>query len=312
MSNEATILSSETKKKKTILKKWWFWVIAIIVLFIVILAASDSTDESIVYELGQVQAMNKQEIVEKFGKPSEVVRDDAEGYLYSYDSGFTINGNDSEAASIMLSNELVKGNAAHAFKIFDIQLNSTFSEHVKRLGNPSLQLVQDNRNLVAYLTNEGALLTFTSTSNEDKVTAIELSPYDSSSIAMALDISSLLHNQTTEEEIKKSFVLKEKSTDATTTLYIIEGFQIIVDNKSHTVTKVIINTDSVYNVAGLRPTDSLDKANRILGTPTQSKEGIKNTTQYLFNSSDAVSDSTIIVSADNSSNIIQYVELSVK
>lgn len=311
MLQEAMVTKPQKKKKKSIFKKWWFWVLVLIVL-IIIISSSSGRGSSAVFELSKATQMIKKQINDKFGKPSEVVREDTDGYNYSYNSGFTISGNDKEATTIVLSSELVKNKNSDSYKIFDVQLESSFSENVERLGEPNLDLKKDNKNLVAYLTQEGLMLIFSSKFNEDKVSAIELSEYDSSSLSIALEIGKLLGNKATEDDIKQSFTIRDKSTDTTTTMYALDGFELIVDNESQTVIQIIISSDSIYNIQGIRTSDSLDKATKLFGNPLQTKEGVKNTTQYTYNYDNAGVKNKINVSADNTSKVVQYIELSLK
>jgi hypothetical protein len=307
---EEIMVSATKPKKKSLFKRWWFWGLAIVI--VIVIASVSSQSGSTVYELGKMTQMSKQQIIEKFGKPDEVVRDDKDGYNYVYNGGFTVSGTETGANNIVLSNELVKNKNSDAYKIFDVQLNSSFEENVKRLGKPKLNLKKDNKNLAVYLTKEGLLLSFSSKYNEDKVSAIELSSYDTSMLSSALEIGKLLGNKATEDDIKQNFTIKDKSTDAATTMYALDGFNLVVDNKSQTISQVFISSDSIYNIQGIRTTDSLDKATKLFGNPIQTKEGVKNTTQYTYNVDNAGVKNKIIVSADNTSKEIQYIELSLK
>ncbi|MGG4143876.1 hypothetical protein ABEW34_12145 [Paenibacillus algorifonticola] len=296
-------------KKKSIFKKWWFWLLAFVLLIVIISVSSQG--ESKIYELSQMVQMNKQQIVEKFGKPDEVVRDDQDGYSYAYNGGFTVSGNDKGASNIVLSSAFTKIKSTDSYKIFDVQLDSSLQENIKRLGKPQLSLNQDDKNLVAYLTKEGYLLTFSSKYNEDKVSAIEISKYNSSTLSMALDISKMLNNQATENDIKQSFTINDKSTESKITTYYLDDFSLIVDNKDQTILEVIINSDSIFNILGLRTSDSLDKAVQLFGEPVQTADGVQNTTRYIFKVDNAGKKSNLLVTADNSSKKIQFVSLSI-
>lgn len=309
---EEIMVTAPKAKKKSLFKRWWFWGLALIVLIIIISSANGSGGGSTVFELSKASQMSKQQIVEKFGKPSEVVRDDKDGYSYSYNTGFTISGTDKGANNIVLSSAFVKNKFNDSYKIFDVQLDSSFQENVTRLGTPQLNLSKDNRNLVAYLTKEGYLLTFSSKTNEDKVSAIEFSEYGSSSLSMALDISNLLNNKATDDDIKQNFTIKQKSPEAKVTTYYLDGCSLVVDNKDQIVTEVIINSESVYNINGLRTSDPLEKAVKSFGEPVQKADGVKNTTQYIFNVDNAGQKNKLHVTADNASKQIQYIGLSLK
>lgn len=78
-------------KKKPLLKRWWFWLLSVFALFLFVGILS-SGGESTAYELTKMTTMSKQQIIEKFGKPSEIVREDADGYSFGYDAGFMVSG----------------------------------------------------------------------------------------------------------------------------------------------------------------------------------------------------------------------------
>lgn len=309
---EEIVVALPKAKKKSLFKRWWFWGLALIVLVIIISSASGGEGGSNVFELSKATQMSKQQIVEKFGKPTEVVRDDKDGYNYSYNKGFTISGTDKGAENIVLSSAFVKDKSNDSYKIFDVQLDSSFQENVKRLGTPQLNLNKDNQNLAVYLTKEGYILTFSSTNNDDKVSAIEFSEYDSSTLSMALDISKLLNNKATENDIKQNFTIKQKSPEAKVTTYFLDGCSLVLDNKDQNVTEVFINSDSIYNINGIRTSDSMDKALKLFGEPIQKADGVKNTTQYVFNVDNAGQKNKLHVTADNASKQIQYIGLTLK
>lgn len=310
MSDAMTVTSSSVKKKKSIMKRWWFWLLSLIVLVVAVSVATQG--DSTVYELSQMVKMNKQQMIEKFGKPDEVVRDDQDGYSYAYNGGFTVSGNDSVAQNIVLSSAFVKGKSSDAYKIFDVQLNSSFQEHVQRLGKPQIHLKKDDKNLVAYIVEDKYLLTFSSKFNEDKVNAIEMSEYDVSTLAMALDISSMLNKQASEDELQQIFTIKDKSTESKITTYYLDGFSMVLNKADQTVAEIIINSKSIFNIMGLRTSQSLDKAVQLFGEPVQKAAGVKDTTQYIFNVDHAGQKNKLHVTADNTSKQIQYIGLSLK
>lgn len=153
MSNQAENPFIKKPKKKPILKRWWFWILTAITVLIVIGMVS-SGGSSTSYELSKLQAMSKQQIIDKFGKPNEVVRDDADGYIYAYNAGFMVRGATSGALEITFQNDMVKQSTSDTYKLFDVMLGSSFDESVTRLGTPNLsQSVEGSKNAM-YLTKE--------------------------------------------------------------------------------------------------------------------------------------------------------------
>lgn len=296
------------KKKKPIFKRWWFWVLSVFVLIIIV--SSLSSGSSAVYELSKAATMSRQEIIEKFGKPDEIIREDNDGYSYGYNAGFIISGTDKGATSIVLSGDMVKNEASDSYKMLDATLGSSFDENVKRLGEPNLSITKDGKKNAVYLTKEDFLFTLSSESGGDKISAMELSAYDESSIVLSLDVSNLLGSLATEEEIRKVYEIKDKSSDNNATTYAVEGFNLIVDNQDSIVKGIYIAGDSLYNIHGLRVGDSIDKANEVFGNPLNTMEGVKNTTQYVYQYDDVTSVKKVILSIDNDSKKIGYIEVS--
>jgi len=308
MSNELTNPVTGKAKKKPIFKRWWFWILSILAFIIIVSALSSGG--STVYELSKATTMSKKEIVEKFGKPDEVVRDDKDGYSYGYNTGFLVSGNEKGATQIQLASAMIKKKSSDSYKVLDAALGSSFDENIKRLGKPNLSITKDGKKNAAYLTKEGFIFTLSTESSSDKIAAIELSAYDESTIASSLDISKLLGSLATEEEIKKVYEIKDKSSDQKTTTYGVEGFHLIVDNQDHTVKMLVLSSDSIYNIHGIRVGDSIDKANKVFGNPVNSMEGVKNTTQYTYKYEDTGSSRKVTLSIDNSSKKIGYIEVS--
>lgn len=304
------VLTSTTvkKKKKPLFKRWWFWVLSALILIIIV--SSLSSGSSAVLELSTATTMNRQEVIEKFGKPDEVIREDTDGYSYGYNAGFIISGKDKGATSIILSSDMVKNEASGSYKMLDAALGSSFDENVKRLGEPNLSITKDGKKNAVYLTKEDFLFTLSAESNSDKISATELSTYDESTIALSLDVSNLLGSLATEEEIQKVYKIKDKSSDNNATTYAVEGFNLIVDNQDNAVKGIYIAEDSIYNIHGIRVGDSIDKANEVFGNPLNTMEGVKNTTHYVYQYDDVTSIKKVVLSIDNDSKKIGYVEVS--
>ncbi|MED0705271.1 hypothetical protein [Aneurinibacillus aneurinilyticus] len=306
MSNELSGSLIESKKKKSIFKRWWFWGLSIFVLIVVAIISSDGG--STAYELAKMQTMSKQQIIEKFGKPDEIVRDDKDGFMYGYHAGFDVRGTDKGALEINLSSDRVKKQGVDTYKIFDVFLGDSFDESVKKLGKPNQSGLKDGKKNAMYLTKEDFLLIFTTEYDSDKIAAIRYVAYDESAESIALDISKMLGLIATEEEIKKIFDIKDKNSNSDATTYSIEGFNMIVENQNNIV-KSIWLTNGIYNIHGIRIGDSIDKANKLFGPPKNSSEGVKNTTQYIYKYEGDTNPKRIIISIDKNSKKIGYVEM---
>lgn len=307
MSNALTDTVTK-KKKKPIFKRWWFWVLSIFAL--IIIAGSLSSGSSAVLELSKATTMNRQEIIDKFGRPDEIIREDNEGYIYGYNAGFIISGTDKGATSIVMSGDMVKNESSDSYKMLDATLNSSFDENVKRLGEPNLSITKDGKKNAVYLTKEDFLFILSSEYGGDKISTLELSVYDQSSIVLALDVSNLLGSLATEDEVKKVYKINDIYSDADTTTYTVEGFNLIVNNQDNIVKGVFIAENSIYNIHGVRVGDSINKANEAFGNPINTMEGVKNTTQYIYQYDDVTSVNNVLLSIHNDSKEIGYIEVS--
>lgn len=301
----------ERPRKKPIIKRWWFWVLSAFALFLAI-GVFSSGGESTAYELSKMTAMSKQQIIEKFGKPDEIIRDDADGYSFGYHAGFLVSGTDKGATEISIQKDMIKNDSADTYKIFDVSIGSSFDENVTRLGKPDLSAVKDGKKNAMYLTKEDFLLLFSTEVNSDKIAAIQFVSYNGSMESMGLDISKMLGLMATEDEIRKLYNIKDKSTSQGETMYDLEGFQLIVDNQNHLVKQLIISTNSIYNIHGIRTNDTLDKANQVFGKPIHTNEGVKNTTQYSYNYTGGQSPTIVNLTVNNADNKIVYMEVMLK
>lgn len=297
----------EKSKKKPLLKRWWFWILA---LFVVIITASllSSGGESTAYELSKMQTMTKDEIIAKFGEPDEVIHDDPDDYAIAYNAGFVVSGDNQGASEITLQEDAVKESSQDTYKIFDVTLGSSFADNVTRLGKPNLTQEKDGKKRVIYLTKEDYLLVFSTKPDTDEISDIQYSAYDSSMDSASLDISSFLGLSATEDELNSLYTIKDKSSSPGETMYVLEeGFEVIVDN-NNLVKQLIISTNSIFNIHGIRTSDSLDKANQTFGEPISTSAGVQDTTQYSYNYTGDAVPTTVLLSAD-STNKIEYIQV---
>ncbi|OBZ14223.1 hypothetical protein A8L34_09705 [Bacillus sp. FJAT-27264] len=255
-----------------------------------------------------MQIMSKDEIFEKFGKPNEVVRDDSDGYIIAYNAGFIVSGNAQGAKEITLQEDAVKKKSTDTYKIFDVTLGSSFADNVARLGKPNLTQEKDGTKHVMYLTKENYLLVFSTKPNNDVINTIQYSAYDSSKEASSLDLSNLLGLSATEDELKSLYTIKDKSNSQGETMYALEeGFEVIVDN-NNLVRQLVISSNSIFNIHGIRTSGSLDKAHQVFGEPVSTSAGVRDTTQYSYNYKDGAVPTTVVLSVD-SSNKIGYIQV---
>lgn len=309
MSTTEVIQDEKIKKskKKPLLKRWWFWVFA---LFIVIIVASlfSSEGESTAYELSKMQTMTKEEIIAKFGEPDEVIRDDSDGYIIAYNTRFIVSGDNQRASEITLQEDAVKGNSKDTYNIFDVTLGASFAENVVRLGNPNLTQEKDGKKSVMYLTEEDYLLIFSTGFDSDKISTIRYCAYDSSMESASLDLSNLLGLSATEEELNSLYTIKDKNSAQGETMYALEeGFELLVD-ESNLVKQLIISSNSIFNIHGIRTSDSLDKAIQVFGEPISTSAGVQDTTQYSYNYNGGAIPTTVVLSVD-SGNKIGYIQV---
>ena len=299
------------KHKKLILKQWWFWILSIMLIVIITIMTAGDGSTSTIFELSKTIYMSKQDIVNKFGSPDEIVRDDKEGYMYAYNNGFMISGDSNGAKEIEIISSAVKAKTKDSYKIMDVTLASSFDENVKRLGTPENYVFIDGKKAAMYLTNEDFLLTFTTEYNSDIISQIKLVNYEDSTESIYLDLTKIIGTIATEKDISNIFNIKDKSTQGNTTLYNLNDFYIAVENSNNTVIKAYITGNNLYNIAGLRINDNLDKAKYLFGKPSFSSEGVKNTTKYIFEYVDDFSNKTtrIHITIKNDTNKIIYMEV---
>ncbi|MEK5256138.1 hypothetical protein NST74_21920 [Paenibacillus sp. FSL F4-0125] len=309
MSTTEVIQSEKNKKskKKPLLKRWWFWILALLVVITVVSILS-SEGESTAYELSKMQTMAKEEIIMKFGEPNEVIRDDSDGYAIAYNSGFMVSGDKRGASEITLQEDAVKESSKDTYKIFDVTLGSSFADNIARLGKPNLTQEKDGKKSVMYLTEEDYLLVISTRPDADKISTIQYSAYDSSMESLSLDLSSLLGLSATEDELKSLYTIKDKSSSQGETMYAFEeGFELLVD-ENNLVKQLIISSNSVFNIHGIRTSDSLDKANQVFGEPISISAGVQGTTQYSYNYNSGAIPTTVVLSID-SGNKIGYIQV---
>ncbi|MEK3742402.1 hypothetical protein ACTID9_07165 [Brevibacillus fluminis] len=311
MSKQEISQSIGRPRKKPLLKRWWFWLLSVFALFLFVGILS-SGGESTAYELTKMTTMSKQQIIEKFGKPSEIVREDADGYSFGYDAGFMVSGTEKGALEISMQNDMMKSPSSDTYKIFDVTIGSSFDENVTRLGKPNLSTVKDGKKNAMYLTNEDFLLLFSTDFNSDQISSIDFVAYNGSLQSQSLDLSKMLGLTASEEEIKKLFEVKDKNTSQGETLYALEGFELVVDNQSNIVKQIIIPTNSIYNIQGIRTNDSLDKATQVFGKPLHTNEGVKNTTLYSYNFAGSQRPTIVNLTVNNADNKIVYMEIKIK
>lgn len=314
MTDAHAVLSNEQpKRKKSIFKRWWFWLLAIVVIVILISAlSSGSSSPSTIYELSKMQTMSKQQIIDKFGNPDETVRDDSEGYIYGYNDGFMVSGTAEGATEVTLQEDMIKNGSADSYKIFDATLGSSFDENIERLGKPNLSQLKDGKKSALYLTNEDFLLRISSGFNSDKIAAIQYSDYASSEEALALDLSRMLGLSASEEEISALYTIKDKSSQNGETLYDLDGLQMIVNDKDLIVKQLILSSDSIYNLHGIRTGNTLEKANKLFGKPVNTSEGVKDTTQYTYQYDGGATPTVVNLSVQNKDQRIGYIEVSLQ
>lgn len=311
MSKQEISQSIGKPRKKPLLKRWWFWLLSVfaLLLFVGILS---SGGESTAYELTKMTTMSKQQIIEKFGKPSEIVREDADGYSYGYDAGFMVSGVEKGALEISMQKDMIKSPKSDTYKIFDVTIGSSYDENITILGKPNLSTVKDGKKNAMYLTNEDFLLLFSTDFNSDQISSIDFVAYNGSLQSRSLDLSKILGLTASEEEIKKLFEVKDKYTSQGETMYALEGFELVVDNQSNIVKQIIIPTNSIYNIQGIRTNDSLDKATQVLGKPLHTNEGVKNTTLYNYNFAGSQRPTIVNLTVNNTDKKIVYMEIMIK
>lgn len=317
MSTEVSTQVPELKKieaenKEVIFKDWFFWVVVVFLAVTIAPFYILMFSETPTYELSKVTHMSKQQIINKFGKPSSVAGDDKSGYTYYYNSGFMISGTNKCANTIQLSANLFKKESDnYSVKLADTTLGSSYNDAIKRLGSPNRSETGYGKKSAIYLVDNNYILLLSCDCKSDKISSISYATYDSSLLNLRLDISFLAGVKTaTETNISKKFKIIDKSTAGFETYYFINGFTLVVDNQNNAVKKVYINQDSIYNIQNVRVGDTLEKANNELGKPITSHEGVKNTTIYVYRLKDALLGNLhVTLSIDTSSKKIGYIEV---
>ena len=189
-------------------------------------------------------------------------------------------------------------------------MGSSFADNVARLGKPNLTQEKDGKKSVLYLTEEDYLLVFSTRPDTDEISTIQYSAYDSSMESASLDLSSLLGLSATEDELKSLYTIKGKSSSQGETMYALkEGFEVLVDY-NNLVKQLVISSKSVFNIHGIRTSDSLDKANQVFGEPISTSAGVQDTIQYSYNYKQGAFPTTVVLSVDNS-NKIGYIQVNV-
>ncbi len=298
--------------KKSLLKRWCGSLLVIITILIVAIATSGCG--STAYELALTTSMSRQDITDKFGKPDEVVQDDADGYIYIYNEGFSVTGDDKGATEISLQADAIKKNTSDTYKIMDVTIGSSFDENVKRLGDPDLSTKSDGQKGAMYITKEDFILVFMTGIDTDSIGTVRLVNYSDSFESMGLDLCNLLGSSATENEIKAAYKINSKSSESQVTSYDLKGFDIVVNNESNTIQQVIIAENSIFNLAGVRLGSTLDKAREVFGEPISTMEGVLNTTQYTFNYDDSLglaAAKRINVTVDNETGKVDYLEANI-
>lgn len=273
-----------------------------------------SSCQSMVYELALTTTMSRQDIVSKFGKPDEVVIDNADGYMYIYSEGFSITGDDNGATEIELRVDGIKKNTSDTYKLMDVTIGSSFDENIKRLGEPDLALSSGGQKGAMYLTKEDFILVFLTGIDTDNVESIRLVSYSDSLESMGLDLCKILGTIATEDEIRDIYKVNNKYSDSKAATYDIKGFNLVVDNESNIITQIVIAEDGIFNFAGVRLGDTLEKAKEVFGEPLSSMEGVLNTIQYAFKYDDSLgltAPKRIDVTIDMETGKIDYLEANI-
>jgi hypothetical protein len=68
----------------------------------------------------------------------------------------------------------------------------------------------------------------------------------------------------------------------------------------------------MIEIFGLRTNNSLDFANQLFGSPITTSDGVENTTRYNYEYEGGQNATSIILSADSTSNKIDYIEVTLK
>lgn len=268
--------------------------------------------ESTAYELTQMTSMTKQEIIDKFGIPDEVIYDEEQRYFYIYNFGIVVYGTNEGAYDITLSKDLIKNNSLNNYKMLDVYIDSSFDENILRLGTPNVIQTIDGKKNAMYLTQEEYLIIITTAYNSDEIARIQTVFYDESPHFNIFDLSQLLGEIITEEELDKTYTIIDKSSFLQTITYVLNGFQLIVDADDHRVLEIFIAQRSIYNILGLRTKDSLNKANKVLGMASGTSDGISNTTRYTFENDDYEASYSVELSINNNSKEIDYIGILLK
>ncbi len=306
MSNKNMKQIEVNSSKKAVLKHWWILLFAIIIVSLVACTGGYTT-----YELSKTISMNRQDIIDKFGNPDEVLSNDSDGYFYGYDAGFAISGTDKGATEIVIMSDSVKKKTSDNYKIMDVTLGSSFEENIKRLGEPDLS-TNDGQKGAMYLTKEDYILTFMTGYDSDSIEVIKLTSYDNSVEAITLlDISNLLGNFATEEDLKKAYKINQKSTGVTSTMYNCKGFDLSIGNKNDMVENIFISEEGIFNISGIKIGSNLNEVKSVFGEPNSSREGVLNTTQYVFYDNGFI-EKEIQVTIDNNTSKVEYLEASIQ
>lgn len=280
-------------KKKSFFKRWWFWVLAALVLLMVIGILSSGGNSNI--ELSTLMSMNRQQIVEKFGKPDNILTDSKYEFEYAYD-GFHVRGNDKNVVEVILSNGFLKKKKVDSYTLARLTLDSSYDEAIKNLGTPDKVNQSKNMKGAEYLTKDDYILKImTKDMNTDKIDEIQLTEYKSS-LEAKNDMSETLGADATEDKLKSIFEITDKKSNSIDNIYTVLGkMELYVDKGTNQISSIHLTGRSVYDIFGLRVGDSSDDAEKVLGKSTDNIQLSQTDTQFVYK----YKDKEIRVTVDN-------------
>ncbi|MDQ0086741.1 hypothetical protein J2T12_000135 [Paenibacillus anaericanus] len=312
MSSELTT-QDQAKKKKPLLKCWWLWVTLGLICVIVVGALATSSSES--YDLANLSEMNKQEVIQKLGKPDEswIIRDEDDDYYYTYPSGVTIIGNAKYANEISLVQDTDKSNNNKQFNIVGMSLGSNISDYAEVLGNANIDLVssEGSRSRMYHDVKEDIILNLLTDS--DRIIGIRYVHYNKSDESYALDLANYIGNAVEEQQLVSELGIKSTVTGNVENTYYFGNSSMAnwvkKDTQSGQVNEAVLSNGRFFNIGGLRIGDSIEEAKSRFGDPISSTDGVDDVRIDTFEYENI---NTFIVEVSSSNDEVGFIKLTSK
>ena len=179
------------KIKKPVYRNWFLRLVAITIMVIAIQGAINSRDNidtnvsksssttainQSSNDLSLLTSMSKQKIIEKIGKPTTVISDDASDYSYMYENyGMMLLGNNNGATTITLNTKVALKKSSVPYSMYEVKIGDSFKNTLKKWDKVKISSNPDGDRIATSTTKEGYSFAFVASKDSDAITGFTLS-----------------------------------------------------------------------------------------------------------------------------------------